>query len=41
LSTGLDILSKDDTFDLRLSYDGRFGEDVETHVGSVKFGTRF
>lgn len=41
VSAGIDILSKDDTFDLRLSYDGRFGDTLETHIGRVRFGTSF
>lgn len=40
-SVGVDFLSKDDTFDLRLGYDGRFGENLETHIGRVNFSTRF
>ena len=40
-SAGIDILNKDDTFDLRLGYDGRFGDTLETHIGRVNFSTRF
>lgn len=40
-SAGIDILSKDDTFDVRLGYDGRFGNNLETHIGQVRFGTKF
>lgn len=40
-SAGIDILSKDDTFDLKLGYDGRFGDTLETHIGRVNFSTRF
>lgn len=41
VSVGIDILNKDDTFDLRLGYDGRFGDALETHIGRVNFSTRF
>ena len=38
VSAGLDILDPNDGFDLRFSYDGRFGEEnVEIHSGSARF----
>ncbi|MFN3625494.1 MAG: autotransporter domain-containing protein, partial [Hyphomicrobium sp.] len=38
VTAGIDVLDPADGFDLRFSYDGRFGEDnIEVHSGSARF----
>ncbi|MFA5899616.1 MAG: autotransporter outer membrane beta-barrel domain-containing protein [Hyphomicrobium sp.] len=38
VTAGIDVLDPKDGFDLRFSYDGRFGEDnIEVHSGSARF----
>jgi hypothetical protein len=41
-AAGLDIVDPTDKFDLRLNYEGRFGNDnIESHSGSVRAGIRY
>jgi hypothetical protein len=42
LTAGLDIVDPNDGFDVRFSYDGRFGDDnITSHAGSVRAGIRY
>ena len=40
VSAGLEVLSSD-VFDARLSYDGRYGENITQHGGNVKLRAKF
>jgi hypothetical protein len=40
VSTGLEVLSTD-VYDARISYDGRFGENITQHGANVKLRAKF
>jgi hypothetical protein len=42
ITAGLDIVDPDDRFDVRMSYDGRFGDDnIQSHAGTVRAGIHY